>query len=110
LEDFRLHAVEQATVEVQRGDWSETLPRKAVYVWRKEEGRAVVYSRNCTDLSCPVHFDSGSERFFCPCHGGIFAKDGTPLAGPPRLPLYRYRTRVRGGELEIDLRSLPAMH
>jgi menaquinol-cytochrome c reductase iron-sulfur subunit len=109
LEDFPVDQVVLAPVSVERGDWSRSLEVKAVYVWRKSSNEVVVFSRSCTDLSCPVNFDSGSECFFCPCHGGIFAKDGTPMAGPPKVPLYRYRNRVRDGELEIDLYSLPPM-
>jgi menaquinol-cytochrome c reductase iron-sulfur subunit len=69
----------------------------------------VVFSRNCTDASCPVVFDAGSDCFLCPCHGGVFSKDGTPLHGPPPRPLWRYAARVRAGVLEIDLNSLPPM-
>lgn len=98
-------------MRVERGDWARSLDEKGVYVWRKSEKEAdvVVFSRNCTDLSCPVKFDEGSECFYCPCHGGIFDKQGIPLAGPPSVPLYRYANRVRGGVLEIDLNSLPPM-
>jgi menaquinol-cytochrome c reductase iron-sulfur subunit len=109
LEDFPVGQVTKGIVQVDRGDWANSLEVKAVYVWRKSAAETVVFSRNCTDLSCPVHFDSGSECFFCPCHGGIFAKDGTPMAGPPRVPLYRYQNRLRDGVLEIDLYSLPPM-
>lgn len=104
---FKLGQITPAEVLTERGDWSKTLDRLTVFVWRQTDERFVVFSRSCTDLSCPVTFDPGSECFFCPCHGGIFAKNGTPLAGPPKRPLYRYATRIREGELEIDLHSLP---
>lgn len=109
LADFPLGTVQPAVVEVGRGDWARSLENKTVYVYRRSDDEVVVYSRNCTDLSCPLVFDAGSECFFCPCHGGIFGKDGKPMAGPPSKPLYRYATRVRDGELEIDLYSLPPM-
>lgn len=82
---------------------------KDVYVWRKSGEDVVVYSRSCTDLGCPVNYDSGSECFFCPCHGGIFSKEGERMAGPPKSPLYRYTTRVVDGHLEIDLASVPVV-
>ena len=110
LDAFAVGQVQPAVVEVRREDWSRTLERKTVYVWRREGEEPVVYSRNCTDLSCPVVYDRGSQCFFCPCHGGIFAKDGRPMAGPPQVPLYRYANRVRDGVLEIDLRSVPPMN
>jgi menaquinol-cytochrome c reductase iron-sulfur subunit len=94
---------------VPRGDWARSLGEKGVFVWRASEEEVVVFSRNCTDLSCPVTWDPGSNWFYCPCHGGIFAQDGTNVAGPPTRPLYRYANRVQNGVLEIDLLSLPPM-
>ncbi|MBI3947520.1 MAG: Rieske (2Fe-2S) protein [Armatimonadetes bacterium] len=104
---FPFGEVRQATVPLARDDWAEKPAEKAVYVWRPAPDQTVVFSRHCTDLSCPVIWDPGSERFFCPCHGGIFAKNGDRVAGPPRRPLWRYDNRVRDGILEIDLASLP---
>ena len=109
VDQFALNQVTPAIVQVNRGDWARSLDEKKVYVWRKGPEEYVVYSRNCTDLSCPVTFDTGSECFFCPCHGGIFAKDGTPMSGPPKVPLYRYAHRIQNDSLEIDLSSLPPM-
>jgi menaquinol-cytochrome c reductase iron-sulfur subunit len=109
LDDFPVDEVREAVVEVPRDDWSRSLRSKGVYVWRPTVGEAVVYSRNCTDLSCPVTWDAGSQWFYCPCHGGMFAKNGDPTAGPPQRPLYRYAYRIRDGVLEIDLNSLPSM-
>lgn len=109
LDAFALGKVQPAVVQVQRGDWSRSVDAKTVYVYRRLEDDVIVYSRNCTDLSCPLVFDPGSECFFCPCHGAIFGKQGNPMAGPPKVPLFRYDNRVRDGELEIDLYSLPPM-
>jgi len=108
-EDFPVDGVVKALIPVPRDDWARSLRERAVFVMRESAESFVVFSRNCTDLSCPVTWDPGSEWFFCPCHGGIFAKDGSPRAGPPKVPLYRYATRVRGGVLEVDVNSLPPM-
>lgn len=83
--------------------------RPGVYVWRTDEENVIVFSRSCTDLGCPVTFDRGSECFLCPCHGGIFDKQGERMAGPPDRPLYRYDTRVTDGVLQVDLSSVPPM-
>lgn len=107
VNDYEIGKISSVEVLTQRGDWSDTLDRLTVFVWRQTNKQFVVFSRSCTDLSCPVTFDAGSECFFCPCHGGIFAKNGTPLAGPPKRALYRYATRIREEVLEIDLHSLP---
>lgn len=110
LETFPEGEMSSATVEVPRPrDSARSLSEKTVYVWRETANNIVVFSRNCTDLSCGVIWDPGSEWFFCPCHGGIFAKNGEQKAGPPQRPLYRYDNRVEEGVLEIDLNSLPPM-
>ena len=109
LEEFPVGKVVLTSIAVDRRDWASHLSTKSVYVWRRENAEPVVFSRNCTDLSCPIRFDSGSECFFCPCHGGIFAKDGEVMTGPPESPLMRYTTRIKDGILEIDMRSLPPM-
>lgn len=103
---FPAGEVTEAHAEIPRDDSFQSLRQRLVYVWHSGEG-FVVYSRNCTDLSCPVVWDRGSKCFFCPCHGGIFSQTGNPMAGPPPEPLYRYANRVRGEELEIDLSSVP---
>lgn len=109
LRDFPEGGMTRTVVTVPRADWSRSLREKGIFVLRKSGDEFVVYSRNCTDLGCPITWDPGSEWFFCPCHGGIFSKEGTPKAGPPKEPLYRYATRVRAGILEIDLNSIPPM-
>jgi menaquinol-cytochrome c reductase iron-sulfur subunit len=107
LEAFTVERVTTAEVLRATRPWARTLERQRVYVWRPRKHELVVLSPACTDLGCPVRWDAGSECFLCPCHGGIFAKDGTRMAGPPRRPLHRYAARVRGGGVEIDLSSVP---
>ncbi len=107
VEDFPVGQMRPITVPVPREDWARGLREKVVYAWRPAEGEAIVYSRSCTDLGCPLTWDPGSECFFCPCHGGIFSKNGERMAGPPQSPLYRYASRIINGEIEIDLLSLP---
>lgn len=110
LDDFPVGEVSKAIVELSDdATGSRSLQEKGVFVWRKSAEEVIVYSRNCTDLSCPVTWDEGSGWFYCPCHGGIFTQQGDPVAGPPSRPLYRYATRERDGVLEIELNSLPPM-
>jgi menaquinol-cytochrome c reductase iron-sulfur subunit len=104
---FAIDSVTETIIAVKRDDWSPALRQKSVYVWRATRDEIVVFSRHCTDLGCLVSFDRGSQCFFCPCHGGIFAKNGERMAGPPKRALYRYATRIQDGRVEIDLDSLP---
>jgi menaquinol-cytochrome c reductase iron-sulfur subunit len=107
LESFAPGHVHHAIVEVPRDDWAHALRKRGVFVWRPTPEEVVVYSRSCTDLGCPVTWDPGNGWFFCPCHGGIFDREGVPQKGPPKKPLHRYTHRVEAGRLEIDLDSIP---
>jgi menaquinol-cytochrome c reductase iron-sulfur subunit len=88
--------------------WPKSATNDAVFVWRKSDTEFVVFSRSCTDLGCPLDYEPGSACYFCPCHGGIFANDGSRLAGPPNGPMHRYVHRIRNDLIEIDLSSVPA--
>ncbi len=109
VDDFPLGEMRKIVVTLPEEPWGAALREKAVYAWRPSEQEAIVYSRSCTDLGCPLTFDPGSQCFFCPCHGGIFDKNGERLAGPPRRPMYRFATRIVNGEIRIDLHSVPLM-
>lgn len=107
IDDFTPGQVTLATVEVPRDDWARSLRKRGVFVWRTSTDEIVVYSRSCTDLGCPVTWDPGNGWFYCPCHGGIFDRDGMPRKGPPKYPLHRYLHRIEDGSLSIDLDSIP---
>lgn len=109
IESFPIGEMRQIIIKVPQEDWGRAISEKAAFAWRPSMGEAVVYSRSCTDLGCPLNWDPGSECFFCPCHGGIFDKNGQRMAGPPKHPLYRYASRIVDGRIEIDLNSLPPM-
>lgn len=48
----------------------------------------------CTHLGCRVRWEGNKQRFFCPCHDGIFDREGRVVAGPPPRPLDRYEVRI----------------
>ena len=39
----------------------------------------------CPHLGCRVHWEPQNDRFFCPCHNGVFDPSGAPVSGPPRF-------------------------
>ena len=61
----------------------------------------VAISTRCAHLGCPVRYIQASQKFVCPCHGGIYGFQGNVEGGPPVRPLDRFYTRVRGGQVEI---------
>ena len=64
----------------------------------------VAISNRCMHLGCPVRYVSASERFICPCHGGVYEFDGKVAGGPPVRPLDRFDTKVVAGRVKVGPR------
>jgi menaquinol-cytochrome c reductase iron-sulfur subunit len=97
---------EGQTVEVKFEDaspvaWAGVTGQTAAWLRRDTGDRFVAFAVNCTHLGCPVRWLKDADLFMCPCHGGVYYKDGTVAAGPPPRPLVQYPVRVRGGQVEI---------
>ncbi|MDP1850147.1 MAG: Rieske 2Fe-2S domain-containing protein [Solirubrobacteraceae bacterium] len=71
---------------------------------RDEYNEFIAISTRCMHLGCPVRFVEASERFICPCHGGVYDFQGKVAGGPPVRPLDRFYTRVRNGNVELGPR------
>ncbi len=67
--------------------------RKPVYVVHLDSGYKV-FSGICTHLGCIVRWEEEKGRFYCPCHKGVFDKDGTVVSGPPPRPLDEFKVEV----------------
>ena len=88
------------TIETQTG-WINTEEEISVYVLTSNGQDYVVMSNVCTHLACRVRWIPEQDSFFCPCHNGVFAKDGTVVAGPPPRPLDRFESKVEDGVIFI---------
>jgi Rieske Fe-S protein len=64
----------------------------------------IAISDRCAHLGCPVRWVDASERFICPCHGGVYDLLGRRVSGPPPRPLDRFYTRVNGENVELGPR------
>jgi menaquinol-cytochrome c reductase iron-sulfur subunit len=64
----------------------------------------IAISTRCMHLGCPVRYVEASQRFICPCHGGVYDFRGSVSGGPPVRPLDRFYTRVRNGQVEVGPR------
>ncbi len=64
----------------------------------------IAISDRCAHLGCPVRWVDASERFICPCHGGVYDLLGRRVSGPPPRPLDRFYTRVNGEYVELGPR------
>lgn len=87
--------------------WAGVTARTAAWLRREGNDEFVAFAVNCTHLGCPVQWLPNADLFMCPCHGGVFYKDGQVASGPPPRPLTRYTVRVREGAVEILTSPLP---
>jgi cytochrome b6-f complex iron-sulfur subunit len=72
----------------------------AIIIHTKDKGY-IALSRVCTHLGCLVNYDKAKQIFICPCHGGTFDLEGNVIAGPPPLPLPRFKVRVTDSSIVI---------
>ncbi len=87
--------------------WAGITARSAAWLRRESADVFIAFSVNCTHLGCPVRWLPDAQLFMCPCHGGVYYKDGSVAAGPPPRPLFRYEWRIRDGNVEIKSAPIP---
>lgn len=66
-----------------------------------------VFAINCAHLGCPVRWFPQSGLFMCPCHGGVYYRDGARASGPPERGLFEYPYKVENGLINIRAGELP---
>ena len=100
------------TVEVTFEDatpesWAGVSAKTAAWLRREGDQQFTAFSVNCSHLGCPVRWLQDAELFMCPCHGGVYYKDGSVAAGPPPRALLQYPVRIRDGNVEILTSPIP---
>jgi menaquinol-cytochrome c reductase iron-sulfur subunit len=109
-DDFNEETYVQRVINVvpEVGDAGKT----TIYVRKFNRGRDkavegqdsqpyVAISTRCAHLGCPVRYIQASQKFVCPCHGGVYGFEGQVEGGPPVRPLDRFYTQVTNGRVEI---------
>ena len=84
----------------QRDGWRETVSREPVYVTKDHGGQLEVLSAICPHLGCEVPWNAEKQAFYCPCHGSVFAPDGSRISGPAPRGLDSLTTTVENGQLK----------
>ncbi len=97
-----LTAPVRSVIKVQQVDgWREAVTQKSVYVTKGPNGRLEVLSSICPHLGCEIAWNQKKEEFFCPCHGGVFAPDGSRISGPPPRGMDSLPIAVKDGRLMV---------
>jgi len=74
----------------------------AVLIIRNAQGFKA-FSAICTHLGCLVAWNSHKQIIECPCHAGLFDKEGQVVSGPPPRPLPPYEVRVADGKVFVKV-------
>lgn len=83
--------------------WEGVTARRSAWLRRAADDTFICYAVDCTHLGCPVRWEAGAELFLCPCHGGVYDKNGDVAGGPPPRPLHRYQVRINEGQVELKV-------
>ena len=73
----------------------------SVYVLTENGRDYIVMSNICTHLGCRVRWIEEKDQFFCPCHNGIFNKQGDVVSGPPPKPLNQFQVKVEDNTIFV---------
>jgi menaquinol-cytochrome c reductase iron-sulfur subunit len=87
--------------------WSGKSGRTGAWLRRIDESRFEAFTLNCAHLGCPVRWEKQAELFLCPCHGGVYYKDGSVAGGPPPHGLARYQVKVQGERVFVLAEPVP---
>ena len=89
-------------VERHADGWFETRQSSVVYLDREGDGYRAL-SATCSHLGCRVTWDDSRGQYLCPCHGGVYDREGRVVAGPPPAPLTRLSVRVNPDTSNIEV-------
>lgn len=86
----------------QRDAWRRIVSEKAVYVMPPKDGVIRVLSPICPHLGCSIPWSEEKQKFTCPCHGAVFAKDGARISGPSPRSMDDLETTIENGMVKVQ--------
>ncbi|MGD0544380.1 MAG: ubiquinol-cytochrome c reductase iron-sulfur subunit [Candidatus Acidiferrales bacterium] len=90
------------TIQIDQVDgWRKAISEKTVYVTKGSHGELCVLSSVCPHLGCTVPWISAKKEFVCPCHGAVFAPDGSRVSGPALRGMDSLETTTKDGQLLV---------
>jgi Rieske Fe-S protein len=90
----------KAKISRQTG-WIVNEAELSIYVLTEDGRDYVAMSNVCTHLGCRIRWIADQGQYVCPCHNGVFDKQGNVLSGPPPRSLDKYETKVENDQLFI---------
>jgi menaquinol-cytochrome c reductase iron-sulfur subunit len=89
--------------------WGGSDSETAAWLRRVDKDTFQAFAVDCTHLGCPVRWEASAELFMCPCHGGVYYKNGEVAAGPPPHALQQFPVRILNNAVQVEWRKLPVV-
>jgi Rieske Fe-S protein len=104
LDDLPDNEPTPIAIRVTREDgYSQAVERQVVFLVKTGASQVTALSSTCTHLGCRVSWNADDQTLKCPCHGGVFDRDGAVKSGPPPAPLAKLPTRLDGDRVLVEL-------
>jgi Rieske Fe-S protein len=104
LEDLPDNEPTPVAIRVTREDgYSQVIERQVVFLVKTGATSVTALSSTCTHLGCRVSWNADEQVLKCPCHGGVFDRNGAVKAGPPPQPLAKLPARIDGEQVLVEL-------
>ena len=85
--------------------WRASVSSNVVYITKGSRkgsiGDLEVLSAICPHLGCEVAWDATRGQFLCPCHGSVFAADGSRISGPAPRGMDTLPIETKGEDLRV---------
>jgi Rieske Fe-S protein len=65
-------------------------------------GELIVLENVCKHEGCETEWSKKEQGWECPCHGSLYAADGTVVRGPSQADLDRLEYHLEGDEIALD--------
>ena len=83
--------------------WERVQRQGMLYAYSDDGETYTALDATCTHLGCLVRWQEQEASFSCPCHEGIFTRDGVVVSGAPTKPLRRFSTKIENGSLKVQV-------
>jgi Rieske Fe-S protein len=100
LTDLDASAVNRVNYTLKAKDaWREVEQTGVLYAYSVDGTTYTVLDASCPHLGCVVQWQPDTNTYVCPCHSGVFTREGAVISGPPPRPMRRLETKVEDGIL-----------
>ncbi|MEX2271740.1 MAG: Rieske 2Fe-2S domain-containing protein [Vicinamibacterales bacterium] len=87
----------------RRDGWHRARRPQVIFLTVTRDDQVRALSATCTHLGCRVSWNAPADRFECPCHRGVYDRDGRVVSGPPPAPLPPVAARVDFARDEVHV-------